>query len=165
MISAGRRTGWCCTTFSQFWEKGRRGFGLWRVAYLVFWRGVGYSEGQCCVVGAAGAKETQPGEAKGRSYAGRLRRYAGAGEGMEITIWAAQVNAQEIVIDERIALQEVRLSGTGIRLEAGPRGPVRIAELSGTVVVTEASLNRLLKEKPPEGTRDVELATLTGRIR
>src|SRR5205823_4398110 len=85
------------------------------------------------------------------------------GEGMEITIRAAQLNAQEIQLDDQITLQEVRLSGTDIRLAAGPRGPVRIAELNGTLIVTEASLNRVLKQKPPEGTRDLELATLTGR--
>ena len=84
---------------------------------------------------------------------------------MEITIRAAQLNAQEIKVDDQITLQEVRLSGADIRLTTGPRGPVRIAELNGTLIVTEASLNRVLKRKPPEATRDLELATLTGRIR
>ncbi len=37
--------------------------------------------------------------------------------------------------------------------------------MSATFVVTEASLNRLLAENPPEGTRDLSLATLSGRVR
>jgi hypothetical protein len=84
---------------------------------------------------------------------------------MEITIRAAQLNAQEIQLDDQITLQEIKLSGTDIRLTSGPRGPMRIADLNGSVIVTEASLNLLLKRKPPEGTRDLEVATLTGRIR
>lgn len=87
---------------------------------------------------------------------------------MEITIRAGQASAQELQIGELLTLQEIKLTGGDVRVTVSPGGPlqaVHIGEVTATAILTEASLNRLLEQNPPPGTRDLEIATLSGRIR
>ena len=58
----------------------------------------------------------------------------------------------------------MRINVIGARLTGQP-GQIRIEEATATLTVTEKSLNALLQANPPEGTRDLSLATLTGRVR
>lgn len=84
---------------------------------------------------------------------------------MEIKIGAAQATAQEIKIGQIITLQELRLTGGGIVYATEPERTLHIAELNANLIITEASLNRLLTETPIREIRDLQVETLTGRIR
>lgn len=84
---------------------------------------------------------------------------------MEIKIGAAQASAQEIQIGQIITLQEVKLTGSGIVYAMEPERTLHIAEMNANLIVTEASLNRLLAETPLREIRDLQVETLTGRIR
>lgn len=84
---------------------------------------------------------------------------------MRITIRDAQAVAHEIQIGDIVTLQELRLDAAAIELTAEPGGAVRAADANATLVVTEANLNRLLARQAPAGVRDLEIATLSGRVR
>jgi hypothetical protein len=78
---------------------------------------------------------------------------------------AAQLNAQDVRIGSLLTLQEVRINVNGLHLTPPPRAGARVSEATATLVATEKALNDLLQANPPEGTRDLSLATLTGRVR
>jgi hypothetical protein len=84
---------------------------------------------------------------------------------MEIKISATHATAQEIQIGQMITLQEIKLTGSGIVYAMEPEPTLRIADLNATLIVTEASLNRLLADTPLKEMRDLQVETLTGRIR
>src|SRR4051812_7053328 len=84
---------------------------------------------------------------------------------MEIDVRAAQLNAQDVRIGSLLTLQEVRINVNGLHITPSPRAGVRASEATLTLVATEKALNDLLQANPPEGTRDLSLATLTGRVR
>jgi len=83
---------------------------------------------------------------------------------MEIKIRTAQGTAQDIEIGDLITLSELRLAAKDVEITPEPGGPVRIGEATATAVITEATLNRILARHPPEGLRDLEIKTLSGRI-
>lgn len=83
----------------------------------------------------------------------------------DIKIRAAQLNAQDVQIGDALTLQEVRLTADSLIVNPAPRASIRVQEATVTLVATEKSLNSLLHTNPPDGTRDLSLATLTGRVR
>jgi hypothetical protein len=83
----------------------------------------------------------------------------------KILVRNAQIIGQDVLIGDVVTLQEVRLNLNGLRMSSGPDRGIRVQEATVTMVATEKSLNDLLKVNPPEGTRDLSLATLTGRVR
>ena len=76
----------------------------------------------------------------------------------------ANLSAQDVQLGDIILLQEVRLNAVNIHVSP-PGLNVQVEEANATIVVTEANLNRLLATNPPDGTRDLEFATLSGRLR
>jgi hypothetical protein len=84
---------------------------------------------------------------------------------VEITIQTARLNAQDIQIGDLLTLQELRLTAKGISLRTEPGGTGHIAEIDGTVVLTEVAINKMLSGRAEEGLRDIEVETLTGRLR
>lgn len=84
---------------------------------------------------------------------------------MEVTIDTVQFNAQRMQFGDVIAFQELRVTGTGIRVCTGPEGILRIAEANATLVLTEADANRFLSAHTVEPVRDLQIAMLSGLIR
>ena len=64
-----------------------------------------------------------------------------------------------------ISLQEVKLSAVNINIRPAGGLSVHVQDANATLIVTEANLNKLLATNPPDGTRDLEIATLSGRLR
>jgi hypothetical protein len=84
---------------------------------------------------------------------------------MKITVRQLEATALDVELADLMTLQEVRLSASGLTFEALPGGQLAVAQADATIVVTEAMVNRLLARYPPEGGRDIEIATLAGRVR
>jgi len=75
------------------------------------------------------------------------------------------VNAQDVQIGDILTLQEVRLNLNGVRLDGRAERGIQVQEAVATLITTEKSLNDLLRANPPEGTRDLSIATLSGKVR
>jgi hypothetical protein len=75
------------------------------------------------------------------------------------------LNAQDVRIGSLLTLQEVRINVNGLHLTLPPHAGARVVEATCTLVATEKALNELLQANPPEGVRDLSLATLSGRMR
>jgi len=85
---------------------------------------------------------------------------------MNVTIRAAQLNAQEIEVGDVITLQEVRLTGTGVLFRSSEAGAaIHIESVQATMILTESSLNRFLAGRNEEPLQDLQVAMLTGKVR
>lgn len=85
--------------------------------------------------------------------------------GFDLIIKDARLDAHEVRFGDLITLEEVRLTGTGIGIRTQPESALSVAELNGTLVVTESALNRLLAGRALDSLRDLEVAMLNGRVR
>src|SRR5438477_9478165 len=84
---------------------------------------------------------------------------------MELTIRDAELKAHEVIIGELIALEQVNLTGAEIVIPGAPGEPIKLAQANATFILTEASLNRFLSRRQLGQARDVQIATLSGRVR
>jgi hypothetical protein len=84
---------------------------------------------------------------------------------MKLTIGAAEFHAFDIHAADVVAVQELRIAGKGLSLSMERGGPITIRELEATLIVTEASINKVLARNSVDGVRDLEVATLKGKLR
>jgi hypothetical protein len=84
---------------------------------------------------------------------------------MKLSVGSVQLTALDILAGGIVSVQELRVSGKGISLSLKSGGPITIQELEATLVVTEASINKVLARNAVDGVRDLEIATLKGKLR
>jgi hypothetical protein len=84
---------------------------------------------------------------------------------LDVDIRTANLSAQDVQLGDVISLQEVKLSAVNINIRPAAGLSIHVQDANATLVVTEANLNKLLASNPPDGTRDLEIATLSGRLR
>ncbi len=84
---------------------------------------------------------------------------------VELSARSLRLDAHDVDLGGVITLDELKLAAGSLSIAPGPGGALRIADLTGTLIVTESALNRFLRGRDEGPLRDLQIAMLTGKVR